>query len=81
MASVMYHSRSVVQARQKPSKELETELQALQDGIKAEWMENWYDGLGYCKPNKAHQPKRSMAYVDLSFGNRHLECPRPELDR
>jgi hypothetical protein len=49
LAAVMYHSRSVVQAAKNINHELDTELQALRDGVKPEWMENWYDGLGYCK--------------------------------
>lgn len=48
LAAVMYQSRSVVQAAKTASHELETELKALRDGVKPEWMENWYDGLGYC---------------------------------
>lgn len=45
----MYHSRTVIQAVKKVNHELDAELQALRDGVKPEWMENWYDGLGYCK--------------------------------
>lgn len=55
LAAVMYQSRSVVQAAKTASHELETELKALRDGVKPEWMENWYDGLGYCTWNALGQ--------------------------
>ncbi|ETS81264.1 hypothetical protein PFICI_06266 [Pestalotiopsis fici W106-1] len=55
LAAVMYQSRSVVQAAKTASHEMETELQALRDGVKPEWMENWYDGLGYCTWNALGQ--------------------------
>lgn len=45
----MYQSRNVVQAAKIANHELDAELKALRDGVKPEWMENWYDGLGYCK--------------------------------
>lgn len=45
----MYQSRNVIQAAKQANQELDIELKALRDGVKAEWMENWYDGLGYCK--------------------------------
>jgi hypothetical protein len=49
LAAVMYQSRNVVHAAKTVNNELDKELQALTDGVKPEWMENWYDGLGYCK--------------------------------
>jgi hypothetical protein len=27
---------------------VETELNALSDAVRPEWLENWYDGLGFC---------------------------------
>lgn len=50
------------------SKELDAEFRALQDGVKAEWMENWYDGLGYCKPSR---PDWSNEYADLTPNKAH----------
>lgn len=50
LAAVMYQARNVVHVAKKVDNELDKELQALKDGVKPEWMENWYDGLGYCKP-------------------------------
>lgn len=48
-AAVMYHARSLVISSKKSTGEYEEEMKALQDGVKAEWMENWYDGLGFCE--------------------------------
>ncbi|KAI0126386.1 raffinose synthase Sip1 [Xylariales sp. AK1849] len=55
LAATMYQSRNVVQAVKQVNHELDTELQALRDGVKPEWMENWYDGLGYCTWNALGQ--------------------------
>ncbi|KAI1855650.1 hypothetical protein JX266_000515 [Neoarthrinium moseri] len=55
LAAVMYHSRNVVYAAKQVNNELEVELEALRDGVKPEWMENWYDGLGYCTWNALGQ--------------------------
>ncbi|KAK8104231.1 uncharacterized protein PG998_011264 [Apiospora kogelbergensis] len=49
LAAVVYHSRNVVLAAKKADGALDDELKALKDDVKIEWMENWYDGLGYCK--------------------------------
>lgn len=48
-AAVMYQARNVVTAASQLTKEREDELVALRDDVKAEWMENWYDGLGFCE--------------------------------
>lgn len=48
-AAVMYHARSLVVASKKSTGEYDEELKALRDGVKPEWMENWYDGLGFCE--------------------------------
>lgn len=47
-AAVMYQARTFVISTKKSTGEYEEELKALQDGVKPEWMENWYDGLGFC---------------------------------
>ncbi len=50
-AAVMYHARKLVGGL-RISDELEAEMKALtQDDVKAQWMENWYDGLTYCTWN------------------------------
>lgn len=33
----------------KSTGEFDQEMKALRDGVNAEWMENWYDGLGFCE--------------------------------
>lgn len=48
-AAVMYHARSLVVAGKQSTGEFNEEYKALRDGVKPEWMENWYDGLGFCE--------------------------------
>jgi hypothetical protein len=50
-AAAMYHARLVVRNDERASGEEQKELQAAKDGVKAQWMENWLDGLTYCKHN------------------------------
>jgi len=45
----MYHARLVVHGDEKASGEEQKELEAAKDGVKPQWMENWFDGLSYCK--------------------------------
>ena len=45
----MYHARLVVHDDERASGEEQKELQAVKDGVKTQWMENWFDGLTYCK--------------------------------
>ena len=54
-AAVMYHARNLVVADKTTTGEYDAEMKALQDGVKAEWMENWYDGLGFCTWNALGQ--------------------------
>lgn len=48
-AAVMYQARNLVTSTKKSTGEYDEELKALRDGVKPEWMENWYDGLGFCE--------------------------------
>lgn len=48
-AAVMYHARSLVIANKKSTGEFDEEMKALREGVNTEWMENWYDGLGFCE--------------------------------
>ncbi|ROT39552.1 raffinose synthase Sip1 [Sodiomyces alkalinus F11] len=50
-AAVMYHARTVVQQMKGTKEETEAEIRSIERDIKPEWMENWYDGLGYCTWN------------------------------
>lgn len=48
-AAVMYQARNLVVASKKSTGEYDEEFKVLRDGVKAEWMENWHDGLGFCE--------------------------------
>lgn len=48
-AAVMYHARSLVVASKRSTGEFDQELKALRADVKPEWMQNWYDGLGFCE--------------------------------
>lgn len=48
-AAAMYHARSLVLESKKSTSEFDEEMRALRDGVNPEWMENWYDGLGFCQ--------------------------------
>ena len=55
-AAVMYHARKLVRGDQYMSNEIQTEMKnAIEYDVKAEWMENWYDGLTYCTWNALGQ--------------------------
>ena len=49
VAAVMYQARTLVSRAKKASSEWDKELNALAENIKPQWMENWYDGLGFCR--------------------------------
>ena len=51
IAAVMYHARTLIHDDMYVKGELEAETKASIDGVKAEWMENWYDSLTYCTWN------------------------------
>ncbi|KAK1455215.1 raffinose synthase Sip1 [Colletotrichum melonis] len=54
-ACVMYQARQYILQEKKASDELLAEMKAIEEGVKPEWMENWYDGLGYCTWNALGQ--------------------------
>ncbi|KAH8710191.1 raffinose synthase protein-like protein Sip1 [Phaeosphaeriaceae sp. PMI808] len=51
VAAVMYHARKIVTKYEAAQGQIDAEYQALLDGFKPEWLENWYDGLAYCTWN------------------------------
>ncbi|CAK7263461.1 hypothetical protein SEPCBS119000_000502 [Sporothrix epigloea] len=55
-AAVMYHARSLVHqmAEQQDAATL-SEIQTLADEVMPTWLENWYDGLGFCTWNALGQ--------------------------
>ena len=51
-AAVMYHARSLVHQMERiHDKKDKKDIQALSDEVKPEWLEDWYDGLGFCTWN------------------------------
>ncbi|OAA62064.1 raffinose synthase protein [Niveomyces insectorum RCEF 264] len=50
-AAVMYHARSLVQPLDTTADPVRGELKTLLDGFQPQWLEHWYDGLGYCTWN------------------------------
>ena len=64
-AAVMYHARKLVQGDQYMSGETKEEMKAqIDNGIKPEWMENWYDGLTYCTWNGLGQNLNEQKIFD-----------------
>lgn len=64
-AAVMYHARSLVLDSKKSTGEFDEEMKALREGVSPEWMENWYDGLGFCKRTltSLHRPLTNHTQV------------------
>lgn len=55
-AAVMYHARKLVRGDEYMSNEIKAEMKtAIENDVKAEWMDNWYDGLTYCTWNALGQ--------------------------
>ncbi|KAK3178079.1 hypothetical protein OEA41_000211 [Lepraria neglecta] len=55
-AAVMYHARKIVRGDEYMSNEIKAEMKtAIENDVRAEWMENWYDGLTYCTWNALGQ--------------------------
>lgn len=44
----MYHARDLVVRTKQASEEWSQELSALTNAFKPEWLEYWFDGLGFC---------------------------------
>ncbi|KPM38607.1 hypothetical protein AK830_g7961 [Neonectria ditissima] len=55
IAAVMTHARTLVTQAKQSNAGLDKELEALARDFKPEWMENWYDGLGFCTWNALGQ--------------------------
>ncbi|KAM0203533.1 hypothetical protein ACHAPI_000528 [Fusarium lateritium] len=55
LASVMYHARDLVARTKQASEEWSQELSALTNDFKPEWLEYWFDGLGFCTWNALGQ--------------------------
>ena len=68
-AAVMYHARKLVRGDEYMSNEIKAEMKtAIENDVKAEWMENWYDGLTYCTWNALGQDlKEDKIYNALNI--------------
>ncbi|KAI5467333.1 glycoside hydrolase superfamily [Mariannaea sp. PMI_226] len=55
VAAVMYHARTLVTRAAQASQQGDNELAALSNEIQPQWMESWYDGLGFCTWNALGQ--------------------------
>ncbi len=55
-AAAMYHARKLVSGDEYMSNEVQVEMKtAIENDVRAEWMDNWYDGLTYCTWNALGQ--------------------------
>lgn len=55
-AAVMYHARKLVRGDEYMSNKIKAEMKtAIENDVRAEWMDNWYDGLTYCTWNALGQ--------------------------
>lgn len=78
-AAVMYHARKVITSNEIQTGESQAEIKALMhDGVKAEWLEEWYDGFTYCTWNglgqdlteaKIHDALESLKKEDIIISN------------
>lgn len=50
MAAVMYHARTIPLTTGSDHGNSTPDIQTVSNDVKAQWNENWYDGLGYCEP-------------------------------
>ncbi|KAJ2891640.1 putative galactinol--sucrose galactosyltransferase 6 [Zalerion maritima] len=65
LASVMYQARiMVMRSRQAIVPEMEAEMTTLNEEFKPEWIEMWYDGLGYCTWNALGQRLTAQKIYD-----------------
>ena len=55
-AAAMYHARKLVRGDDNMSNVVKAEMKtAIENDVRAEWMDNWYDGLTYCTWNALGQ--------------------------
>lgn len=65
LAAVIYHARKIVRGYDTMSQEVKEDMKtALEKDVKAEWMENWYDGLTYCTWNALGQDLHEQKIFD-----------------
>ncbi|KAH6609328.1 glycoside hydrolase family 36 protein [Trichoderma cornu-damae] len=64
VAAVMYHARTLAMRARSTNQALEQEIKALSDAVRPEWLENWYDGLGFCTWNALGQRLTEQKILD-----------------
>ncbi|KAF2109244.1 raffinose synthase protein-like protein Sip1 [Lophiotrema nucula] len=64
VGATLYHARKLVTRYEAATGEMAEELKALTDGVKPEWLENWYDGLTYCTWNGLGQNLNEQKLFD-----------------
>ncbi|KAL4730222.1 hypothetical protein ACLX1H_002254 [Fusarium chlamydosporum] len=64
VASVMYHARNLVSVTKQASDEWSHEVSALVNDFKPEWLEYWFDGLGFCTWNALGQQLTDQKIFD-----------------
>ncbi len=70
----MYHARDLVVSAKSSTDEWEAEANALGE-VKPQWMENWYDGLGFCE---CDSERANHSFLTFS---RYLEWTGTEVDQ
>jgi hypothetical protein len=86
MAAAVYHARNVVAGDERASGPTQREAQTADDGVKAQWMENWFDGLSYCKSSTLRNMTEQSCLqcfggIPLTKVIRHMEWHRPRYHR
>ncbi|KAL8802304.1 MAG: hypothetical protein Q9200_006626 [Gallowayella weberi] len=66
LAAVIYHARKLVRGYNTLSQDLQDEIKIdSKRDVRAEWMENWYDGLNYCTWNGLGQNLHEQKIFDV----------------
>ncbi|KAF2476544.1 raffinose synthase protein-like protein Sip1 [Lindgomyces ingoldianus] len=64
IAAAVYHARKIVTKYEITCEEISAEMQTLAEGVKPQWLENWYDGLSYCTWNGLGQRLNEQKIFD-----------------
>jgi hypothetical protein len=48
-AAAVYHARLIMRDNETANGETQRKLEVAKEGISQQWIENWFDGLAYCK--------------------------------
>lgn len=72
-AAAMYHARSIVMDLGKDNQQYEEEMKAIDEGVRVQWMENWFDGLTYCKCTTTKDARLILSGTWNGLGQRLTE--------